>query len=170
MIEFISAYKIDIAIVVSITVLLFIFRKTLLVKSIMVNALNELESKINTNESQISIDKKVKELRDNKEIPFIIRKCITKHLLITLIEKSMNMVSGTCDIGKEYDLKGNDGEDIKQSTKIDLNSETMSMSHKIESGKPPVEPDTYVYAEVKAKTDFRDRNTAEVSVGIKKKL
>lgn len=171
MIEFLQMYKIDIIIATTLVIGFFIFRKTPVVKSIVINALSEIEKRVNTDLAQKGIDEKVKAIRDDKKIPFLIRKCITKYVLITIMEKGMNVVANVCEINREFDLKGND-ECISTSTKIDLNSEKkeVEVRHKIEVGDEPVESDTYVYAEAKAKTDFRGESTGEISVGIKKKL
>ncbi|MGL5646963.1 MAG: hypothetical protein ACRDDY_03850 [Clostridium sp.] len=170
MIEILQAYKIDIIIVVTLIIGFFIFRKTPVVKSIVINALSEIEKRVNTDLAQKGIDEKVKAIRDDKKIPFLIRKCVTKYVLITIMEKGMNVVANVCEIDREFDLKGNDECLTSTSTKIELKDEVVEVSHKIEVGEKPTESDTYIYAEAKAKTDFKGESSGEIAIGIKKKI
>jgi hypothetical protein len=132
------------------------------VKGIVLSYLSEIEAKINTDLAQKSIDEKVKSLRADKSLPFLVRKCITKYTVITAIEKSMNIVSDVCELNKEFDLNGND--DIVLD-KI-LGGE-YGVSAKEDGA---IESDSYVYAEAAVRTDFRGSSSGQVSVGIKKKI
>lgn len=170
--DFLQTYRIDIAVGVMLVVLLFIFRKTKVAKSIVKDALCEIERKINSDLAQKAIDQQIAELRKDKEIPFFIRKCVTKHMIISIMEKSMNVVAQTCDINKEYDLKGNES-DVSV-TKVELDKESLGLGVKYEEKADfNVKNDnktTILYAELNAKTDFKGKDSAQISVGIKKKI
>ncbi len=150
--------------------ILYIKRSSDIVKKIILEAICEAEGKFNSGEGQQKLEFAVECIRGN--LPFIIRLFLTKSTLVTIIEGLLNTISHTFNLDKNVDIKGNDmlfpiKEIVIDKKEIGVELDTRSKSEIKETS---IESDTELYANVKAKTDWKDNTETSVEVGIKKKL
>lgn len=150
--------------------ILYIKRSSDTVKKIVLEAICEAECKFNSGEGQQKLEFAVECIRGN--LPFIIRLFLTKSTLVTIIEGLLNTISHTFNLDKNVDIKGNDMLFPIKEIKIDKKEIGVELDtrNKSEIKEASIESDTEVYANVKAKTDWKDNTETSVEVGIKKKL
>ena len=149
---------------------LYIKRASPYVKDIITNAIIEAENHFNSGEGQQKLHFAVSLIRN--KLPVALRIFITHRMLVTMIETTLNKISDSFELNKKIDIKGNDNvvykrvgiDDVNKTTSIEIDTRPIDTMNKQKDS------DVEVYANVKAKTDWRDNTETSVEVGIKKKL
>lgn len=145
---------------------LYIKRSSPYVKEIVTNAIIEAEKHFNSGEGQLKLQFAVTKIRES--LPLILRVFITHSMLVGMIESTLNKISCTFELDRKVDIIGNEIvipkkiiiEKKDKTTNIEINTREEIKS----------ESDVEVYANVKAKTDWKDNTETSVEVGFKKKL
>lgn len=149
---------------------LYIKRASPYVKDIITNAIIEAENHFNSGEGQQKLHFAVTTIRG--KLPVILRIFITHRMLVTMIETTLNKISDSFELNKKVDIKGNDSivyrkidiDEVNKTTSLEMDTRPINV---VNTSK---DSDVEVYANVKAKTDWRDNTETSVEVGIKKKL
>lgn len=181
---FIETYKTESIIVllsILLLIILYFFRSKSIVKKLIVEIINESEKYLNSETGQNKITFIETKLSEKiKLLPFYIRifieKFITRHYIVTIIEKVLNEIQDAFDPNaKDIDIKGN--EEIKKkridiyknenNKKIGINLERKTITEKIENNK---EYNTEIYASLKAETDFHDNPEIKAEIGFRKRF
>lgn len=159
-----------IGVLIVLVIWLYIKRSSPYVKEVVLNAVIEAENHFNSGEGQQKLHFAVTTIR--MRLPLILRVFITHRMLVTMIETTLNKISDSFELHRKVDIKGNEDiiakkiiieqEDVKTSFEFDSRDKTT-----IEEKK---DSDVELYANVKAKTDWRDNTETSVEVGFKKKL
>lgn len=159
-----------IGVLIVLVVWLYIKRSSPYIKEVVLNAVIEAENHFNSGEGQQKLHFAVTTIRTR--LPLILRIFITHRMLVTMIETTLNKISDSFELHRKVDIKGNEDiipkkiiieqEDVKTSFEFDSRDKTT-----IEEKK---DSNVELYANVKAKTDWRDNTETSVEVGFKKKL
>lgn len=160
-----------IGVLLALVVWLYIKRSSPYVKEVVLNAVIEAENHFNSGEGQQKLHFAVTTIR--MKLPLIFRVFITHRMLVTMIETTLNKISDSFELHRKVDIKGNENvipkkiiieqEETKTSFEFDTRDKTTIVEEKKDSN-------VELYANVKAKTDWRDNTETSVEVGFKKKL
>lgn len=139
-------------------VVLYVKKSSDIVKKIVLEAITEAECKFNSGEGQQKLEFAVECIRGN--LPFIFRLFLTKSTLVSIIEGLLNTISHTFNLDKQVDIKGNEIIIPAKKINLDLNKKDIGIELdtrnelQINNG----DSDLEVYANVKAKTNFKNKN------------
>ena len=148
--------------------IIYLNRRIPVVKRLVESAVIEAERNFNSGEGQLKLEYAVNSIK--LRLPFVLRFLVTKSVIVTLIESTLNRISNTFDLDIEVDIKGNDGTKIH--TKIDLNiGDTEVNTIYMDTPKDKLNKgETEVYGGVKVTTDWKDKPKSSVEVGLRKKI
>lgn len=145
---------------------LYIKRSSPYVKDIVTNAIIEAEKHFNSGEGQLKLKFAVTKIRES--LPLILRVFITHRMLVTMIETTLNKISDSFELDKKVDIIGNEIIIPKKIIIEKKNKDTSIEIGTMELNKD--DSDIEMYANLKAKTNWKDDTETSVEVGIKKKL
>lgn len=159
-----------IGVLIALVIWLYVKRSSPYVKEVVLNAVIEAENHFNSGEGQQKLHFAVTTIR--MKLPFIFRMFITHRMLVTMIETTLNKISSSFDLHKKVDIIGNEEIIIPKKIKIEQEENITSMEIDTREYVKEKEKDSNVelYANVKAKTNWRDDTETSVEVGFKKKL
>lgn len=140
---------------------LYVKRSSLYVKEIVANAIIEAEKHFNSGQGQLKLQFAVTKIRAS--LPLILRVFITHSMLVNMIEATLNKISCTFELNRKVDIIGNE---VAIPKKIIIEKDSIE----IDTREIRPDSDVEVYANVKAKTDWKDNTETSVEVGFKKKL
>lgn len=158
-----------IGILLILVVILYVKRSSPYVKEVVLNAVIEAENHFNSGEGQQKLHFAVTTIR--MRLPLILRMFVTHRMLVTMIETTLNKISDSFELHKKVDIIGNE-EIIPKKIIIEQNENTTSMEIDTREFVEEKEKDSDVelYANVKAKTNWKNDTETSVEVGFKKKL
>lgn len=146
---------------------LYIKRASPYVKDIITNAIIEAENHFNSGEGQQKLHFAVTIIKSR--LPVVLRVFITRRMLVTMIEVTLNKISSSFELEKVVDIKGNEDSVFKR---VGVETKNKTTSIKLDTRPLEFKKDTSVeaYANMKTKTNWRDGVETIVEVGVKKKI
>ncbi|MGL5960696.1 MAG: hypothetical protein ACRCZ0_01905 [Cetobacterium sp.] len=134
---------------------LYIRRTSPVVKNIVSTAIIEAEKAFNGGQGQEKLEFAVIVIRSR--LPRIVSVFVTKRMLVSMIEVTLNKIAKTFEINKVVDIVGNEDR-----VRIDVDAVVEKEVVKKDNGE--------VYASLKNNTDWKDNTNTSIEVGFKKKL
>lgn len=97
--------------IITVIILLYVFRQTKTVIDIVGNAIVETEKACNTEKGQEKLDMAVAMIKE--KLPRILSIFITKSMLVSIIEFMLNFIGKAFKVEKKVDIIGNDFKEEK---------------------------------------------------------
>lgn len=143
---------------------LYINRKRKFVKDLVKTAVVNAEKSFNSNQGQEKLDFATEYIKSR--LPVILKYFISKRMIVSMIESTLNKLCDIFEVDEEVDIIGN--EDIK---KVDITEKSVGVEFSSNTEYEPIkDKNTEVYASLKAETDLHDNPELKAEIGIKHKF